>query len=298
MSWAQVKREQARKKLRLIDSGKLLQRTDPLATAHHEAAHAVFSEGFGRPVIWATCYPLIEDGQKLLGYVHGQEEMLLNGVLATMQMLAGDIAEHPLIFGREYKMDDAIMSGSDGEELREIWTACHLLDASNDKKIAFLQHATEQAADLVRKTERWITPVAIEMYAHKRIEGDEIRNILRGTGFYTPQNPLCQFYFEAKIIRIVGIAEINKIPLPPADDEKGVSTPALMKWFQDNGPVLLPLLLDENADWNQKKFGESYQQKEKASGAEIWELALGFNTLKTFGVRIPGTEIEEIPASA
>jgi hypothetical protein len=279
MSWAQERRNQARKKLRLVNSGKLLQRTDPLATAFHEGAHAVFNEGFGTSVIWATCYPFLKDGVRLLGYVKSHEGGLLNAQQATVETLAGDIAEYPLIWGREYKFDGHI-SSSDGEEIIKVWKACNMEFSSLE-----LKYASEVTAELVRETKHWITPVAIELYAQKTIQGEQIRAVLKEADFYTPQNPLLQFHLQSGVMRILCIGKMGGLEVPRMEDG-GIPRTVLMKWFSDNAAVLQPLLLDRNAEWNQKHWGNGYEQNQEVSPEQIKELVTSSNILKKFGAHI------------
>ena len=278
MSWTQERREKAKKKLRLVERGKLLQRTDPLATAFHEAAHAVFSEGFGMPVLWATCYPFVKDGDRLLGYVKSQEGAVLTGPEVTVHTLAGDIAEYPLLFGSEYEFSP-YMSASDGEEIIKIWEAFRM-DLSASGAFGGLKNAAEETAKLVRQTMRWITPVAIELYAHKTIQGEHLRAILND--FFTPENPLLQFHLQSVIKRLFCIVQKGGLQVPPIDEDGSISTDVLQNWFLDNATLIQPLLLDTNAEWNQKIWGDG--QGQALSFDQIEQLVTCSNILKTFGV--------------
>lgn len=273
MSWAHDK---ARKKLQRVKKGETLQRSDPLCTSFHEGAHAVFAEGFGTPVEWVTCSPLVEEGRKLLGYV--KTNGVTSGPQATVKILAGDIAEFPLIFGQKYTFD-GYMSGSDAEDLAEIWKASQLDLLPKNEMIHELQAAADQTSALVDDTKHWIEAVAIEMYAQKRIQGDQVRDILRREGFYTPQNPLLQFHLRCWMMRVLAVAQMGGLKVPKPENGL-IRAETLMEFLQENGTALGSLLLKKDAKWNQLQWGD----KNGMTSEDIMELMTCSKILKTFGV--------------
>jgi hypothetical protein len=283
MSWVQDRRNQAQKKLRQVKAGKLLQRTDPLATSFHEAGHAVFAEGFGMSVLWATCCPLVHEGEKLLGFVKSEEGAMLNGPVATVHALVGDIAEYPLLFGHDYEFGDYV-SNSDGEDLLQIWEACNV--SSPEQALSIFKNASGETADLIHQTEHWIDSIAIEMYAHKTIQGEQIRAILKEKNFYTPQNPLLQFYLYCSVMRLLAIGQMGGIKLPGKEDGSGsVSTETVMRWLLDNAVAMQSLLTDKNASWNQQSWGRDV--KKQLSDHQIEQMITHSDILKKFGVEQP-----------
>lgn len=272
MSWAYERRLQAQKKLRYVERGKLLQRTDPLATAFHESAHAVFSEGFGMPVEWVTCFPVIENGERFLGYA--KTKGAASGPLSTVKVLAGDIAEYPLIFGRDYTFE-GYMSGSDAGDLAEI------LIASGVKDFEPVRGMAEDASQLVQETKHWIEAVALELFAFKTIQGDGVRNVLRKLDFYTPQNPLFKFYSQCWLLRMISIAQIGGID-PPTCADGNWTTENVIPWLLKNVSAIQRLMLDKDANWNKLGWGDN------AGGSladeELKELATCSKIMETFGL--------------
>ena len=198
--------------------------------------------------------PIRERRQQILGYVKSQEGAVLTGPEVTVHTLAGDIAEYPLLFGSEYEFSP-YMSASDGEEIIKIWEAFRM-ELSASGTFGGLKNAAEETAKLVRQTMRWITPVAIELYAHKTIRGEHLRAILNDCDFFTPENPLLQFHLHSVIKRLFCIVQKGGLQVPPIDEDGSISTDVLQNWFLDNATLIQPLLLDTNAEWNQKIWGD------------------------------------------
>src|SRR5579862_8838134 len=98
------------------DCGVLIPRSDPIATAVHEAAHCVFHEAFGVTVDWATCIPDLSRAE--LGHVHSNANLVpLPGVLHVIGELAGDLAERPFITHEPFNARTAFISGTDTQIL-------------------------------------------------------------------------------------------------------------------------------------------------------------------------------------
>lgn len=172
-----ARRHEAVFKFKEARDGKMLDRLDPLSTAIHEGAHAVFDEAFGLTVLDATCYPPPSD-PSLLGLVQNNaDQVVLPKPLIVVKTLAGDRAEHYFNVGGTFDPELAIISGSDQEDLVPVLRSLHL---PSEALRGLLQVFLITTDHLVRGVIAQIMSVAAEMYAYgpKALPGDYVRRVI------------------------------------------------------------------------------------------------------------------------
>jgi hypothetical protein len=282
MSWAQERREQFRKKIRKAALGQIFSRTDVVCTAVHESAHCVFNEGFGLSTEWVTCYPSIQEGEKALGFTKSREGGVVSGPQSLIGTLSGDIAEFPLINGRPYTFN-GWMTNSDLDSVGRTFLAAGMTFSSVEEGVEIIRRHAEQAAQLVDELRPFIEAVALELYAHKTIQGDRVRDILTKMDFFTIKNPLFYFCIYSRMMRILAIAAQNGLSLPPWDLQSPDSTKELLQWLAANNTALMPLLLDHQAPWNKRVWGDG-RPDEQLSETEIEEIINCHDVLRRFGI--------------
>lgn len=171
------------------DCGVLIYRSDPIATAMHEAAHCVFYEAFGITVGWASCVPDLLNGK--LGNIRSNaDRILLPGILHVMVDLAGDLAERPFITHEAFSPETAFMSTTDLAGLQKFFQASSFKESEYAEVYLGL---ARQCIALIRQSQRFIEAVAVLIYASKTAQGDAIRKVLRAKDFYRADNPLAMF---------------------------------------------------------------------------------------------------------
>ena len=205
----------AEKALAQVERGERLSRLHPLAVAFHEAAHCVFLEAFDIRVGWATCVQGVdpEDGSFCLGMTSSNApNVALPPGLHIIHMLAGSIAEHALISKHPFDPKNFNVSATDSRGiknmLRKTWK-------TNQEAVGHVVRCAEKTHELTQEPEiaRWIKAVAVELYIAKRLEGDEVRKILRANGFYDGKNPLVEF--AARITELTAqLARENPMSAP------------------------------------------------------------------------------------
>jgi hypothetical protein len=172
-----ARRHEAVFKFKEARHGKMLDRLDPLSTAIHEGAHAVFDEAFGLTVLDATCYPP-PTAPSLLGLVQNNaDQVVLPKPLIVVKTLAGDRAEHYFNVGGTFDPELAIISGSDQEDLVPVLRSFHLPPEALREVLQGFLTTTDY---LVRGVIAQIMSVAAEMYAYgpRALPGDYVRRVI------------------------------------------------------------------------------------------------------------------------
>lgn len=181
----------AERKLARVNLGEKLPRVDPFATAFHEAAHAVFDEGFGITVKSLTCFPSVDEHGSLFGSVDSNaDQVALPASVQIVRTFAGDVAEHKLIYNTPQSWDSFKISSSDFGNIGTYLKHLKIQDPVVAKE--FLSELFDNTVNLVEKSYKWIRSIAIELYAHKNLSGDALREVLRTEKFYD-NNPFTEY---------------------------------------------------------------------------------------------------------
>ncbi len=263
------RRQQAQNKLARVGLGKPLSRLDPLATAFHEAGHCVFSEAFGITVEWATCFPHVHKGVRNLGFVHTDaDKVMLPANLLLIEGAAGDIAEWRLISTEPYKAE--LISSSDVENvvpiLQQICTA-------NEQALDCFRTLAQEAHELVKKADRWIRALGVELYVRKKMQGDEIREILRRNNFYQ-DNPLIKFAQES------------------------VATGRRIVQFQEMRQQLVSQYSEEMVKKVEQEFADYFETLNDEQKTELQKWSQNPETLNYFKARMPALTPSVVDSSA
>jgi hypothetical protein len=178
------------------ERGVLLDRLNPIATAIHEAAHCLIAEAFGLPIKSVTCFPCRgKNGEPLLGSVEPPDEskIFLPGWLHAIHDVIGDAAEYYYICANEWKLDDAIISGTDCEALMDIFAKMGL---SKSDQLGSYARLMQTAFEMVAMFRREVLAIAGALYSQRVLSGEKVRAILTIHNFYRPANHLIWFAGE------------------------------------------------------------------------------------------------------
>jgi hypothetical protein len=153
------------------------------STAWHETAHAVACEYFDMGVTYVTCEPLVWKGQSYLGYCmtaaeeEGQpfEITTVQGMYALMQSASGSVCEW-----MRGTMKRGHMDPLDMQEMTEIANQFGF----NSKEMQDIYVCTEE---FLKWSWDVVEQVAKQLIERGRIEGPEVRRIVRTRMGYIPK---------------------------------------------------------------------------------------------------------------
>jgi hypothetical protein len=175
-------------------------------TAWHESAHAVVCEYFDIEVSYVTCDPLVWKGQPYLGYCmtaaeeKGQlfEITNIQGIYTLMHLASGSVCEW-----KRGTMQRGYVDPLDLEEMIEI--AQHF-EMKPEKHFEIILNLTEEFLQFHLDV---VQEIALQLLDRGRIEGCEVRQIVRSHIGYVPQENQTKL-FEGLIVDRGSEAETRK----------------------------------------------------------------------------------------
>jgi ATP-dependent Zn protease len=150
-------------------------------TAYHECGHAFMAAYLGGSVRFLTIEPDRDDGPDRFG--DAQIVWRRDGMTAkefhnklVLVALAGPVAE--MIYRGETLHPGFVAEWA--HDWRQAWDAAGPILPNEQKRLAFLEEATRQLYELLRRDVHWsaVAALADNLLAHETLELDDIREVL------------------------------------------------------------------------------------------------------------------------